>query len=167
MALDDLDYNRISLDFFYLYLTKPRFRDIISGTSQPQITSVPLKNIEIPLPPLEDQRRIAAILDKAASIRRYRARAITKADAFLRSVFLELFGDPVSNSKRLPLTRLGDLAKVVTGNTPPRASEHLRSEEHTSELQSLMRISYAVFCLKKKTTNNQQRNENIQTTTNE
>src|SRR3546814_1382090 len=35
-----------------------------------------------------------------------------------------------------------------------RAREHGRSEEHTSELQSLMRISYAVFCLKKKNTNN-------------
>src|SRR3546814_10899705 len=33
---------------------------------------------------------------------------------------------------------------------------HIRSEEHTSELQSLMRISYAVFCLKKKTKNNMQ-----------
>src|SRR3546814_10407574 len=106
MALDDLDYNRISLAFLYHYLRKRGFRDIISGTSQPQITSGPLKNIEIPLPPLEDQRRIAAILDKAASIRRYRARAITKADAFLRSVFLELFGDPVSNSKDRKSTRL-------------------------------------------------------------
>src|SRR3546814_8066271 len=35
---------------------------------------------------------------------------------------------------------------------PSRAAFHVRSEEHTSELQSLMRISYAVFCLKKKTT---------------
>src|SRR3546814_10676187 len=34
--------------------------------------------------------------------------------------------------------------------TPANAEDYLRSEEHTSELQSLMRISYAVFCLKKK-----------------
>src|SRR3546814_4117794 len=39
------------------------------------------------------------------------------------------------------------------GLPPPRSGEELRSEEHTSELQSLMRISYAVFCLKKKTAN--------------
>src|SRR3546814_7828455 len=44
----------------------------------------------------------------------------------------------------------GDLG-VDDGNTPVHA---LRSEEHTSELQSLMRISYAVFCLKKKNTKN-------------
>src|SRR3546814_6082461 len=38
-------------------------------------------------------------------------------------------------------------------------ADGVRSEEHTSELQSLMRISYAVFCLKKKTTNNREHNE--------
>src|SRR3546814_652548 len=46
MALDDLDYNRISLEFLYHYLRKRGFRDIISETSQPQITSGPLKNID-------------------------------------------------------------------------------------------------------------------------
>src|SRR3546814_3988030 len=40
------------------------------------------------------------------------------------------------------------------GDDEPQPSRHRRSEEHTSELQSLMRISYAVFCLKKKKSNN-------------
>src|SRR3546814_6592913 len=40
---------------------------------------------------------------------------------------------------------------AVSGGSPPKAPPDPRSEEHTSELQSLMRISYAVFCLKKKT----------------
>src|SRR3546814_3743011 len=44
---------------------------------------------------------------------------------------------------------LSDAYAIVTGR-PPEWSNHFRSEEHTSELQSLMRISYAVFCLKKK-----------------
>src|SRR3546814_6001388 len=54
--------------------------------------------------------------------------------------------------------RLGDpsvtLSSFIISNTP----SHVRSEEHTSELQSLMRISYAVFCLKKKTTTNTTKN---------
>src|SRR3546814_9205715 len=41
----------------------------------------------------------------------------------------------------------------LSGRRPERAARGKRSEEHTSELQSLMRISYAVFCLKKKNTN--------------
>src|SRR3546814_5508944 len=72
----------------------------------------------------------------------------------------------------------GDPVRVVLGKAPKGAKVHpclersgalpdvldeLRSEEHTSELQSLMRISYAVFCLKKKTTNNQTPINNIST----
>src|SRR3546814_5589188 len=55
------------------------------------------------------------------------------------------------------LERSGDLAVAVHGrlggNRHGDRHDHRRSEEHTSELQSLMRISYAVFCLKKKTKN--------------
>src|SRR3546814_7963350 len=43
-----------------------------------------------------------------------------------------------------------DAPPVVIDSAPPRLAAKIRSEEHTSELQSLMRISYAVFCLKKK-----------------
>src|SRR3546814_3436519 len=43
-----------------------------------------------------------------------------------------------------------DARRVIVGDRQDRAAAHPRSEEHTSELQSLMRISYAVFCLKKK-----------------
>src|SRR3546814_7415007 len=52
---------------------------------------------------------------------------------------------------------------VAAGLSPPRPPAHLdrRSEEHTSELQSLMRISYAVFCLKKKTKQLKRTKDNI------
>jgi len=58
-----------------------------------------LKRAEIPLPPLEEQRRIAAILDKADAIRKKRKKAIELTETFLRSVFLDMFGDPVTNPK--------------------------------------------------------------------
>jgi type I restriction enzyme S subunit len=54
---------------------------------------------EIPLPPLEEQKRIVTILDKADAIRQKRQQAIALADDFLRSVFLDMFGDPVTNPK--------------------------------------------------------------------
>jgi len=56
-------------------------------------------NIEIPLPPLPEQKRIAAILDKADAIRHKRQQTIQLADDFLRAVFLDMFGDPVTNPK--------------------------------------------------------------------
>ena len=58
-----------------------------------------IKELEIPLPPLPEQKRIAAILDKADAIRRKRQQAIRLADDFLRAVFLDMFGDPVTNPK--------------------------------------------------------------------
>ena len=58
-----------------------------------------LKQMVIPLPPIEEQRRIAAILDKADAVRRKRQQAIALTEKLLRSAFLEIFGDPVTNPK--------------------------------------------------------------------
>lgn len=77
-------------------------------------------DLEIPLPPLAEQKRIAAILDKADVLRRKRRQAIELADQFLRSVFLDMFGDPVTNPKGWSLLALKDLSRIVTGNTPSR-----------------------------------------------
>src|SRR3546814_3220871 len=54
------------------------------------------------------------------------------------------------------------LARTSTSRSPTPISPSARSEEHTSELQSLMRISYAVFCLKKKNTDNKQLQPDLQ-----
>ncbi len=80
-------------------------------------------NIEIPLPPLPEQKRIAAILDKADAIRRKRQQAIQLADDFLRAVFLDMFGDPVTNPKGWGTACLEELVKVVSGATPSKSND--------------------------------------------
>ncbi len=67
------------------------------------------------VPPLPEQRRIAAILDKADAIRRKRREAIRLIDDFLRSVFLDMFGDPVTNPKGWKMVELGDLGSTQGG----------------------------------------------------
>jgi len=79
-----------------------------------------LLGLRIPLPPLAEQKRIAAILDKADAIRRKRQQAIQLADEFLRAVFLDMFGDPVTNPKGWNVRPLKELSTVTTGNTPSR-----------------------------------------------
>lgn len=76
-----------------------------------------LKENVVPLPPLEEQKRIAAILDKADAIRRKRQQAIKLADEFLRAVFLDMFGDPVANTKNWPVKKWGDagVIKIING----------------------------------------------------
>src|SRR3546814_7833862 len=58
---------------------------------------------------------------------------------------------PAAPEGEAPRLRCRALLQVL--KPPPMSAPHKRSEEHTSELQSLMRISYAVFCLKKKNKN--------------
>ncbi|MCF5439869.1 hypothetical protein GIV92_25895, partial [Pseudomonas syringae] len=67
--------------------------------------------IKIPLPPLPEQRRIAAILDKADALRAKRREAIAKLDQLLQSVFLEMFGDPVTNPKGWPMKFFGEVCE--------------------------------------------------------
>ncbi len=87
------------------------------ATSQPKLALFRIEELEIPLPPLKEQKRIAAILDKADAIRRKRQQAIQLADDFLRSVFLDMFGDPVSNPKGWEVYSLSDLTSKITDGT--------------------------------------------------
>ena len=123
MALDDMDSSAVDLKYLYYFFLKRGFDDVISGSAQPQITGQGLTKVEIPLPPLAEQKRIAAILDKADAIRCKRQQAIQLADEFLRSVFLDMFGDPASNPKGWKVKPLKKMADVITGNTPSRSVE--------------------------------------------
>lgn len=78
--------------------------------------------LRIPLPPLAEQRRIAAMLDKADALRAKRREAIAKLGQLLQSVFLDMFGDPATNSKHLPTVSLGDLGEWRSGGTPSRSN---------------------------------------------
>ncbi|CAN1541330.1 HsdS Restriction endonuclease S subunits [Burkholderiaceae bacterium] len=64
------------------------------GAAQPNLSPKDLAKMEIPLPPLAEQQRIAAILDKAEEIKRKREQAIAKLDELAQSTFVEMFGDP-------------------------------------------------------------------------
>ncbi|EHK0749312.1 restriction endonuclease subunit S [Vibrio parahaemolyticus] len=86
-----------------------------NGAAQPNLSATDLKNFEIPLPPLAEQKRIAAILDKADAIRQKRKQAIELADEFLRSVFLDMFGDPVTNPKGWEVKKLSNIAHIQIG----------------------------------------------------
>lgn len=74
-----------------------------------------LKAGEIPLPPLEEQKRIAGILDQAAEICRLRTRAIDKLGTLGQAIFHEMFGSVVSNPYGFKRVLLGDLIKVSSG----------------------------------------------------
>ncbi len=71
--------------------------------------------LPIPLPSLPEQRRIAAILDKADALRANRRAAIAKLDQLTQSIFLDMFGDPAANSRQYLVANMGDVCDVRDG----------------------------------------------------
>lgn len=99
-----------------------QFMNTVAGVGGSLLRARPaeVERIKIPLPPLTEQKRIAAILDKADAIRRKRQQAIQLADDFLRAVFLDMFGDPVTNPKGWKSMPLGRVATFTSGGTPTK-----------------------------------------------
>ncbi|TMO96527.1 restriction endonuclease [Pseudoalteromonas sp. S3260] len=112
-------------------------RNMSGSAGQKRVPSDFLKDLKIPLPPLDEQKRIAAILDKADAIRRKRKQAIQLADDFLRSVFLDMFGDPVSNPKGWKKKPLKELTLKLGSGSTPRGGKEAYLEEGISLIRSL------------------------------
>lgn len=113
------DPTQLDRKYLAYYLRSKNFVDWISlqvaGAKMPRVAMQVFWEHEFPLPPLPEQKRIAAILDKADAIRRKRQQAIQLADDFLRAVFLDMFGDPVKNPKGWDVKELGELCDVQGG----------------------------------------------------
>ncbi|HCG7136750.1 TPA: restriction endonuclease subunit S [Vibrio parahaemolyticus] len=140
--------NSEKLDPTYLFylLWSDAFRflgtNAMAGAAGQKRVGTPfLKQLEIPLPPLEEQKRIAAILDKADAIRQKRKQAIDLADEFLRSVFLDMFGD-VSGVGESTVEKLAEDRKGSM-RTGPFGSQLLHSE-FTESGVSVLGIDNAV-----------------------
>ena len=116
------------LDSSYLFrwVQTPAFiKDMVrqaTGASYPAVSDVIVKSSKIPLPPLEEQKRIAAILDKADAIRRKREQSIKLTDEFLRSLFLDMFGDPVRNPNGWPVTAMREVVSVTQYGTAEKSN---------------------------------------------
>lgn len=108
-----------SLDQGFLWHCLNYNRNVLSskgiGSTFKQISRNHIEELITPLPPIEEQRRIADILDKADGIRQKRKQAIKLAEKFLRVTFLEMFNNPVKNSKNLKKAPITELAEIITG----------------------------------------------------
>ena len=85
----------------------------ITGSTRAKLTKAGAFKIQIPLPPLAEQKRIAGILDAADALRAKRREALAQLDTLLQSTFLEMFGDPVTNPMGWEKPPLEDLCEKV------------------------------------------------------
>ncbi|MBK7300126.1 MAG: restriction endonuclease subunit S [Moraxellaceae bacterium] len=122
------DLNKIDQDYFYYLLGSDTlyktFSGLAAGAVVKNLNIDIVKNVVVSLPPLAEQKRIAAILDKADAIRRKRQQAIKLADEFLRSVFLDMFGDPVTNPKGWEVKELHNGILSIKSGWSAKGADH-------------------------------------------
>lgn len=114
------------LDSRYLWhwLTQiqPELASKARGATFLQVNKNDIAELEISLPPLPEQRRIAAILDQADALRAKRREALAQMDSLTQSIFIEMFGDPSANPKCFVRKKLGELIKFEGGAQPPAST---------------------------------------------
>ena len=94
----------------------------ITGSTRAKLTKAGASRIQIPLPPLAEQKRIAAILDAADALRAKRRESLAQIDALLQSTFLDMFGDPVTNPMGFPKETLTSAFAFTTGKLDSNAA---------------------------------------------
>ena len=101
-----------------------------TGSTFKAINKKTLAETEIPLPSLEEQRRIAALLDQVSDLIAKRRAQLDKLDLLVKARFVEMFGDPINNSKKLPTILLGEACSLKAGITTAADTIHDQSEEY-------------------------------------
>ena len=114
----------VSTNYFGWYLrTKSKYlRNNSTGATIPHINKSVLESLKILLPPLPIQKQIAEILEKADQAKQKRKEANKLTDEFLQSVFIEMFGDPVKNSKRWEVYSFDRLVEKFQYGTSVKSS---------------------------------------------
>ena len=118
---------RLDIRFFMYVLQSKIFtnqlRKLITGSAQLNFGPSHIKQIQIPLPPLPVQQKIAAILDAADAYRQKTKALIEKYDQLAQSLFLEMFGDPVKNEKGWEVTTIRNVVREVKYGTSAKAGD--------------------------------------------
>ncbi len=105
--------------YYYLKCNEQNVASLGTGSTFQAITQTTLKRLEVPLPPLDDQIRIATLLSKVENLIFRRSEQLKQLDELLKSVFLGMFGDPVRNEKgweTVPFSRI--LKDIESGWSP-------------------------------------------------
>jgi type I restriction enzyme S subunit len=115
------DPKKVESNYLYYALQSVNLVGSNQAAMGKTLNSKSLAAIEIPLPDnINDQKRIAKLLGKVEGVINQRKQNIQQLDDLLKSVFLDMFGDPVRNEKEWEKPQLKFFGKISTGNTPPR-----------------------------------------------
>ncbi len=117
---------RVLPEWVFYFVRRQSFRmeakrNFTGTAGQQRVPTTFMESTILPVPPLEEQRRIVDILSHAESIVRLRREAQRKAAEIIPALFLDMFGDPATNPKGWPAKKLGKLVSITSGGTPSKA----------------------------------------------
>ena len=117
----------VCVDYLFFYVKSRFFIDsltaLVSGALYPAVTDSQVLSQRLPLPSVEEQRRIVDILSRAEGIVRLRWEAEKKAAELIPALFVEMFGDPERNENAWPVEALENVARIISGVTKGRRIE--------------------------------------------
>jgi len=118
------------------FLRQPSMIDYASslavGANLPRLSPSVLEEFLIPLPPLEEQKKIADILDRAEALRAKRRAALNQLDELTESIFIDMFGNPTTNPKRWKSVSMPDAVVGKYGIKAGPFGSSLKKEEYTT-----------------------------------
>ncbi|WP_065429140.1 restriction endonuclease subunit S [Bacillus sp. 522_BSPC] len=130
-----------NIDFKYLYYVlefmKERIASLGTGSTFKAISKIPLSSIEIPVPTLEQQIKIVNVLDKVKDAINKRHYQLATLDELTQSLFLEMFGNPVANSKGWDIASCKDITEKIGSGSTPRGGNASYKESGISLIRSL------------------------------
>ena len=126
----NVDYLCYSLMFYDV-------SDIVNGATRQKLNQAAMRKMQIPLPPLEEQKRIADILDKASNLIDLRKSQLEKMDLLIKSKFIDMFGDPITNYKGWGVKKLIEVTNKIGSGSTPRGGKGSYIEEGISLIRSM------------------------------
>ncbi len=123
----DVDYLCYSLMFYDV-------TGLVNGATRQKLNQADMRKMEIPLPSLDEQRRIAAVLDKVSGLIAKRREQLDKLDELVKARFVEMFGDPETNTKHWPILPMDQVCSVGS-------SKRIYQSEQSSEGVPFWRVS--------------------------
>ncbi|MCR6659657.1 MAG: restriction endonuclease subunit S [Asticcacaulis sp.] len=100
--------------FFKTSEYRQKMSTLAAGANINNLKNEHIDDLLIPLPPLDEQKRIAAILDQADALRRLRQRSLDRLNTLSQAIFYEMFGDPATNPLSFPTRKASEMAKRIT-----------------------------------------------------
>ena len=138
----EMVYNRFLM--YYLQNMRPYLEQESRGVAQKGIYLKQLSNLSIILPPLDEQRKIAAVLDKVSDLIAKRRQQLDKLDELVQARFVEMFGDPRINNLGMELMPMTELCNIIDGD---RGKNYPTQDEFSDE-------GYCLFLNAKNVTTN-------------